>query len=381
MIKIAHIGDLHIGIKKYQYRAENLLKTLNKFLDYCIKNNIDIVVVCGDIFNARRADAADSNVFFDILVKFNEAGIHIICIPGNHDIPIHNNSLGYPINYISILNKSNKLEKVHLSMKNELILHFRGIDFVHLLYNDFLHYDNFLSSCGNNKKVVISHAYIKNSIVNKKNNLFFKEGIEIEEYKKLLLKHNTICFLNGHVHHPQVMNDEDIIISYSGSIIQANFGEENIDTGFFVYEIDNYNNTRYYFQSLENKLFYSLKYQNNIINVVKNAINQGKINKKSIVRILYSGNDRNIINFNNIESELLKEEIMVVPQILYNKSELVGASDKIYKEMVDGNVLTDNDNGLSIINFQVKKMCQEDSSLYEYYLDYLNKNRELIIND
>lgn len=369
-MRIVHTSDYHFGIKKYKFRNDRLIDSLDKILEHCIKEEVDIVVAAGDIFNARRSDSYDSNLLFEELIKFNDANIKFMLLPGNHDIPLMGIERDYPINYIRPLQKKNKLDNLYLSFDNELIGTFDNIDIIHLLYNDVNNYESFLKKLKSpRKKIIISHAYIKNAVLTKKR--FFKDGTDIDYFLKIFADHNVIGFLNGHIHTPQILyDDQKTLISYSGSLVQCNFGECGIDTGFYQYEIDDsYSYIRHKFISLDNKMFFSIKYKEGMIEYLKQAINSKLIKPKSVIKIYYNESMKDKVNFNVIKNEMIKHEIIVVPSIYYQQEELQGNVEKIYKEMSGGEI--DSSDGVGIINHQVKLMCGSNNKLYEYYLEQI----------
>jgi len=91
-MKIAAIGDLHIGCTDYtDKRTSDFSNKFMEALDISFKKNVDCILLLGDIFDSsayRRSIDSFATCLHDIaygLVKSKEKGIPIICIMGNHE--------------------------------------------------------------------------------------------------------------------------------------------------------------------------------------------------------------------------------------------------------------------------------------------------------
>ncbi len=98
--KICCISDIHLGVHQNNSSWHKILLDWAKWLDSELqKNNIQDIMICGDLFHYRDEIAVNSlhiaNEFFDILQSYN-----IVMITGNHDCYYKDNSL---VNSLSIL--------------------------------------------------------------------------------------------------------------------------------------------------------------------------------------------------------------------------------------------------------------------------------------
>ncbi len=84
--KLLFTADWHLG---KTYNSKSLLpfqeKILNRLVDTAIEQSIDWFIIAGDIYDKRRPNKDEMQVFEDILKKLNEAEIGIVVIAGNHD--------------------------------------------------------------------------------------------------------------------------------------------------------------------------------------------------------------------------------------------------------------------------------------------------------
>lgn len=90
MLKIAHTADFHIGALKTMYpqgyleRARDMLDELKESL---IEQEVDLLLVCGDIFEKYFPSEDERALFSSFLVACALAPYpkHTIVLPGNHD--------------------------------------------------------------------------------------------------------------------------------------------------------------------------------------------------------------------------------------------------------------------------------------------------------
>lgn len=87
-LRILHTADWHLGQTFYEYdRAhehEVFLEWLKKTL---LDEAVDVMLVCGDIFDVSNPSAASLSMFYNFLKDVNRLLPHlqIICVAGNHD--------------------------------------------------------------------------------------------------------------------------------------------------------------------------------------------------------------------------------------------------------------------------------------------------------
>ncbi len=87
-IKILHTADVHLGLDGYgsdpqtlQY-LEILQRAFSAVIDTAIQENVDLLVIAGDLFDSNRPGAA---VVDFAIQELRRAQRPIVMIPGNHD--------------------------------------------------------------------------------------------------------------------------------------------------------------------------------------------------------------------------------------------------------------------------------------------------------
>lgn len=85
-MKIVHIADLHIGKRLNEFSLIGDQEyILGEILAAVEKENIDCVVIAGDVYDKSMPSCDAVNVFDDFLTKLSEKNITTFIIAGNHD--------------------------------------------------------------------------------------------------------------------------------------------------------------------------------------------------------------------------------------------------------------------------------------------------------
>ena len=242
MSKTLIIGDIHIGkgisIGKpgigtaYNSRIIDQIKLLDWIIDVVHENEVDRLILTGDIFEETRPEIYLIQIFIDWLKKLELECIEVHIISGNHDIKRSGN------NHTSVLDIISSVDFKHtVYHKNITTINTPGASFTLLPYRDRrsmnvesnneglreiedrLSYE-LLDIPYDDSRVLIGHLALEKSIY---------VGDEIDDYMNEL-----ICPLSmfvgfhytwmGHVHRPQIMNSNPHI-AHIGSLDLSDFGE------------------------------------------------------------------------------------------------------------------------------------------------------------
>jgi exonuclease SbcD len=91
-----HFADVHLGVETYgKYNPETGLNTrledftlaLNQAVDVALENAVDIAVFAGDAYKARDPNQTHQRAFAGCLKRLTDAGVPVVMLVGNHDIP------------------------------------------------------------------------------------------------------------------------------------------------------------------------------------------------------------------------------------------------------------------------------------------------------
>ena len=86
-MKIAHIADTHFGkdLKKVNFADADQPFWIERFLEDIVAEQVDVVVMAGDIYDDKIQPIKAINLFGDFLTRLNNLGITVFIVPGNHD--------------------------------------------------------------------------------------------------------------------------------------------------------------------------------------------------------------------------------------------------------------------------------------------------------
>ena len=250
------LGDVHLGKSQAIYKnnigsqlntkLDEQLKLLDWTLDQAIDNNVEHIIITGDIFEDPKPTPAIIASFVSWLKKCQLDNIKVHIIVGNHDVLRSGFFYNSPLDIISEV----ELENIFIYKDiNTIIIDSSAFTFMPFrdrksfgvnsnsealdLLKSSLVYE--LSSIPTTyKKVVVGHFAIEGSI---------PIGDEIDDIANELL-----CPLSmfegydyvwmGHVHKPQVMKKQSPYIAHIGSMDISNFGESDHNKIIVIFDCE-----------------------------------------------------------------------------------------------------------------------------------------------
>lgn len=210
-MKLLLTCDLH---NKKGLTSRLILDYLDYLQDYYHKNNIDKIVIMGDIFN--KNSNIKTEIFVPFFLKFlemKESGVEFIFIIGNHDV--------YNKDYDTLIDTFSPLGKV-----------VKGYEEIDLdgKVGGFLSYTNREEDLPTSKEAqwLFTHLSIANFSFDNS-----YHATEKHAFKEELFEDYSLVF-TGHFHRHQYRKN----IVYVGSPIQLYRGEINQDKGFVIFDTD-----------------------------------------------------------------------------------------------------------------------------------------------
>jgi DNA repair exonuclease SbcCD nuclease subunit len=222
MTKLAIVADVHLG---YAGRNDDILWALRTVRSYCQNNDIDTVVVLGDLFHDRQ------HLSIEVLCAaydfFREAKYdyeqHWIAFPGNHDMFLKHS---WSINSIKPLGELLTIIETVKILEIE-DRRYWVLPFVHS-ESAYMRILKRIEEQWKKDDILLTHVGVNNAI----QNVCF-----------LLQRWSIVTFIQskfdrvyaGHFHlQQQVLNN----LWYPGSLIPFKFDEGDCDHGFFVFDQD-----------------------------------------------------------------------------------------------------------------------------------------------
>lgn len=88
-MRLLHTGDWHLGKNlEGQSRMDEQEQFLNDFVKIVEENNIDLIIIAGDVYDTANPPARAERMFYDTLKKVSRNGERLtLVIAGNHDNP------------------------------------------------------------------------------------------------------------------------------------------------------------------------------------------------------------------------------------------------------------------------------------------------------
>lgn len=227
-MRILHCADLHLDSKmeanlskeKAKVRKNELLQTFIRMVDYANNNDVDAIIIAGDLFDTKIVSATARNVVYDGICKYPE--IEFYYLRGNHDENSFLNALEEIPDNLKIFDE----KWTKYSLKNSKIIKIYGAEInkenSNSIYNSLvLDNDEF--------NIVILHG--------QESEYFGKDKTEI--INLTALKYKGIDYLAlGHIHsYKEGSLDARGKYCYSGCIEGRGFDECG-EHGFVLLDID-----------------------------------------------------------------------------------------------------------------------------------------------
>lgn len=87
-MKLLHTADWHVGKTLHRHqRLEEAEEALDEVIDIAEREEVDIVLVCGDVFENLAPSAEAERIVWNALLALRATGAEVLVLPGNHDNP------------------------------------------------------------------------------------------------------------------------------------------------------------------------------------------------------------------------------------------------------------------------------------------------------
>lgn len=263
-VRVIHTGDLHIGVQNYgrlesdtgiHTRLRDFLNTFDYLVEYAIDNDVDAVLICGDIFKNREPNTTQQREFAKRIKKLSDTGINVYIIVGNHDV--HNaphkatsveiyDVVDLPNVHvrrkpsIDILDtKHGPIQVIALPYVSPSVINAEGTTIEELSLDmrkklcDIV--DNLAKKAYTDlPTVLMSHYSVIGAVPGSERSIML--GREITLPLSCFARDEFDYVALGHIHKHQVMGEEPPVV-YCGSIDRVDFNEEEDKKGFVIVEL------------------------------------------------------------------------------------------------------------------------------------------------
>lgn len=224
-MKFAYTADIHLSkygqdaieeTSNLPERLHSIKTALIQIAEYCIANNIEIVIIGGDLLHSKSIIyAIAQKIMLDYFRKYPNLIFYVI--DGNHDLSGKGSDVISAL--ISLDNEPNvkRIKTDHKILENILMVPYS--------------YNMIKIIKGYTEDILISHFGLNEGILNSGISIVADVGLKdlIGNYKLILL---------GHYHKPQEIINDNISLYYVGSPVQLDWGEKNEEKRFLVIDTD-----------------------------------------------------------------------------------------------------------------------------------------------
>ena len=258
-MKFMHLSDLHLGRTILeQSLIDDQKYILDKILEIIIERKVDVVLVCGDVYDKSIPSVDAVNLFSDFLTDLYKNNVKACVISGNHDSKDRlsfGNALfvdngiyieGIFKGSLKCISFGKDYEKTNIFM----LPFVKPID-IKKYYSDFEinSYDDAVRCVINNTKInkkerniIMIHQFVTGSnveIERSESETIYLGGIDNVDVN--IFKDFDYVAM-GHIHRPQKLIKETI--RYAGSPLKYSFSEATHNKSVPIIEFDSKNNMK-----------------------------------------------------------------------------------------------------------------------------------------
>ena len=219
-------------------RLFNILNGICDLRDYCVENKIKYVLNAGDVFHKRgNINVETFNAAYKVIESFNDYGISLICIAGNHDQVDASENPSTSIH---------TLKKICTIIEEPSVFCTSQFRICCLPYNrnrDLMlgSLDEFAQNEDRSKSILLAHLGVSGAVVGSGMYVMTDE-YTLDDLKASKWKYVVL----GHYHRPQKLLENAF---YCGTPVQNSFNDElpgkDGYNGFYVIDLEQENSVEF----------------------------------------------------------------------------------------------------------------------------------------
>ncbi len=269
-----HLADLHFGVETYGYtnnstglntRLEDFSQSLQQAVDYAIDLPVDLALFAGDAYKRNSPSPTEQRELVKHFCRIADAGIPIVMISGNHDIPVMTGKAASidifrtlrPEMFYVFTNRP-ALQPPIIETRNGPIAvcclpyispsHLRNIPAYRDMKGEELldAYEEFYNSVMTSMseqvpedvpRILLSHLTVHGAMFGGyRGSVIMTDEIQILPSTLASAGYDYVAL--GHIHrHQNLSTRQEIPVVYPGSIDRVDFGEADEEKGFVIARI------------------------------------------------------------------------------------------------------------------------------------------------
>ena len=247
-LKFAHMADLHLGATSDQTLRKVEIETLEKTIDICITEDVDFILLAGDIFHVNIPDLAVVRDSVRAFMKFIGTGRKIYVVYGSHDFSPNSTSIIDILEEAGVMLRVGKPSVVDCKLRPEVITDERSGALItgisgrraSLEKEAYLNLDRDYLASLKGPKIFMFHTGIEE---------IRKEGEKFEGISAADLPRGFDYYAGGHIHR-RIENSKGMKIVYPGPLFTG-WGIDMENTvkgekrGFYIVDISTTLSTRF----------------------------------------------------------------------------------------------------------------------------------------
>lgn len=250
-MRILHTGDWHIGINRWGIdRSEEVFQSIDFIVKAVEEENIDIILIAGDLFDHRTPRGENLQRTIKILQKLGESGRNVIIVTGNHDW----SDLEASFNMFSPLANVHFLTQIGVktfktrkgeTLRLGVLPYFWERDFLFMggenvrrerLGEGLKEWLNTINRAfsPDTVNILLAHTFIEGAILGSAMRLSFSSNFALPP---AWLPDRAHYIALGHAHKAQKIQNSPVPAYYCGSIIRIDFSEVNERKSFNIIDV------------------------------------------------------------------------------------------------------------------------------------------------
>lgn len=254
-MKILQISDLHLGkIVNGFPMLDDQKHILKQVLKQLKLQQIDILVIAGDIYDRSIAPVDAIEIWSDFLVELSKLAVEVFIINGNHDSlkRIDFASQIFENNNIHIVSDNILYKKYSLDSVDFYLLPYLSLEQASVILDQKLSDFNTLKQIilseieldDNKTNIIVDHSYIITGEHDVETDSSIRPlSLGGSEFTDGSVYKDFDLVLAGHIHRHSHIRPN---IYYSGSILPYSIGERNNKHGYYVHHLNRAINSEYH---------------------------------------------------------------------------------------------------------------------------------------